>query len=90
MSIIIKTQLQFKPSIGYGYYQGARLFQFSDPEPPYMIDDIAVFAFTERANPNKWWIGASDQWDRGKWTPIGPYESAEDAMVMIKLLGKPR
>jgi hypothetical protein len=95
MTAIVQTQTDFKID-GHGYYRSFKLslnlqlFQYSDPDPPFMINGIGVFAFSATKEPYKWWIGANDIWDRDKMELIGPYDSADQAIVMIKLLGKPR
>lgn len=93
MAAKLHTQDEFNIHSGHGFYRGdvtVQLFQYSDPDPPYAIDGVGVFAFSATYDPQKWWIGANDTWDRDKWTLIGPYDSADQAIVMIKLLGKPR
>jgi hypothetical protein len=88
----IEVPPEYDPGTGWGFYRTRdmgrwKILQYVDT-PDWKINDVVVFAFSSRKG--EWWIGADYTDERPFMDLIGPYDTAEQTVCMIKLLGTPR
>ena len=90
--LVIQVPHAYNIRTAWGYYrtskrQDWKILEYVDT-PEWTINGFVVFAFSSMAG--EWWIGVDAMFERHKMDIIGPYDSASEAVVMIKLLGTPR